>query len=108
MDEDQLYAYNLILQGHNLCLTGQAGTGKSFVIKKAVTELRKRGVRVALTCSTGIGSTVFEDVKACTLHKWAGLEDGRYENNELLYLIMNAMLSVGYRKLNIFLLMRCP
>jgi len=36
MDEDQVQAYNLIIGGHNLCLTGQAGTGKSYVVKKAV------------------------------------------------------------------------
>lgn len=88
MDEDQTLAYNMILEGHNICLTGQAGTGKSFVIRKAVGELRKRGIRVALTCSTGIGTTVFESLQACTLHKWAGLEDGRHDNTELYHLIM--------------------
>jgi Cdc6-like AAA superfamily ATPase len=41
MDEDQVQAYNLIIGGHNLCLTGQAGTGKSYVAKKTVKELRK-------------------------------------------------------------------
>ena len=88
MDEDQVQAYNLIIDGHNLCLTGQAGTGKSYVAKKAVKELRKMGMHVALTCSTGIGTTIFDDEKACTVHKWAGLEDGRHENNTLLHLIM--------------------
>ena len=75
MDEDQTVAYNIILEGHNICLTGQARTGKSFVIRKIVGELRKRGIRVALTCSTGIGTIVFESLQACTLHKWASLED---------------------------------
>ena len=88
MDEDQVQAYNLIIDGHNLCLTGQAGTDKSYVAKKAVKELRKMGMHVALTCSTGIGTTIFDDEKACTVHKWAGLEDGRHENNTLLHLIM--------------------
>jgi DNA replication protein DnaC len=43
LDEDQVQAYNLIIGGHNLCLTGQAGTGKSYVAKKTVKELRKMG-----------------------------------------------------------------
>lgn len=59
-----------------------------FVIRKAVGELRKRGIRVALTCSTGIGKTVFENLQACTLHKWADLEDSRHDNTELYHLIM--------------------
>ena len=88
MDEDQTVAYDIILEGHNICLTGQARTGKSFVIRKTVGELRKRGIRAALTCSTGIGTIVFESLQACTLHKWAGLEDGRHDNTELYHLIM--------------------
>jgi hypothetical protein len=88
MDEDQTLAYDMILEGHNICLTGQARTGKSFVIRKAVDELRKRGIRVALTCSTGIGTIVFESLQACTLHKWASLEDGRHDNTDLYHLIM--------------------
>jgi ATP-dependent DNA helicase PIF1 len=89
MDEDQVQAYNLIIGGHNLCRTGQAGTGKSYAVKKAVKKLRKRGMHVVLTCSTGIGPTVFDDEKPCIVHKWDGLEDGRHENNTLLHLIMN-------------------
>ena len=79
MDEDQTLAYDMILEGHNICLTGQARTDKSIVIRKAVGELRKRGIRVALACSTGIGTMVFESLQACTLHKWVGLEDGRHD-----------------------------
>ena len=59
-----------------------------FCYKKGVGELRKRGIRVALTCSTGIGTMVFESLQACTLHKWAGLEDGRHDNTDLYHLIM--------------------
>jgi hypothetical protein len=58
------------------------------VIRQAVGELRKRGIRVALTWSTGIGKTVFENLQACTLHKWADLEDSRHDNTELYHLIM--------------------
>jgi thymidylate kinase len=93
MDEDQTLAYDMILEGHNICLTGQARTGKSFAIRKAVDELRKRGIRVALTCSTGIGTIVFESLQACTLHKWASLEDGRHDNTDLYhftFLYMNS------------------
>jgi len=87
MDEDQEQVLQAILSGHNLLLTGQAGTGKSYVIKSAVKLLRKRGDNVALTCSTGIATSVFEEENACTLHKWTGLSDGRYSNEQLLHLI---------------------
>ncbi|CAG2254811.1 unnamed protein product [Mytilus edulis] len=77
LDEEQEQAFNLIVSGHNLLLTGQKGTGQSYVIKTAVKHLRSTGKTVALTCPTGIATSVFEDEHACTLHKWAGLEDGR-------------------------------
>jgi ATP-dependent exoDNAse (exonuclease V) alpha subunit len=87
MDEDQEQAFHAIPSGRSLLLTGQAGTGKSYVIKSAVKLLRKRGDSVALTCSTGIATSVFEEENACTLHKWAGLSDERYYNDQLLHLI---------------------
>ena len=57
------------------------------MIKSAVKLLRKRGDNVALTCSTGIATSVFKEENACTLHKWTGLSDGRYSNDQLLHLI---------------------
>ena len=83
MDEDQNQAYVTITSGHNLLLTGNAGTGKTFVVKSADKFLREKGKRVALTCSTGLATTLYED--AFTLHKWAGLGDGQYSNGELLH-----------------------
>jgi ATP-dependent DNA helicase PIF1 len=91
MDEDQTYVFNLAMGGHNVVMTGQAGTGKSFVISKLVKEMRKGGAHVALTCSTGISATLYEkdNLGACTIHKWAGIEDGRHDNDVLCKLIMN-------------------
>jgi len=87
MDDDQKYAYETIISGHHLLLTGNAGTGTTFIIKSAVKFLREKGKRVALTCSTGLATTLYED--AFTLHKWAGLGNGQYSNGELLHLISN-------------------
>ena len=75
MDEDQKHAYEAIISGHNLLLTGNGGTGKTFIIKSAVKFLREKGKRVALTCSTGLATTLYDD--AFTLHTWAGLGDGQ-------------------------------
>jgi Cdc6-like AAA superfamily ATPase len=36
MDENQAFAVETILKKHNLVLTGQAGTGKSHVIKEVI------------------------------------------------------------------------
>ena len=72
-----------------MLLTGKAGTGKSYVIKSAFKHLRETGNNVALTFSTGLATTVYENVGACTLHKWSVISDGQYANNEILYLIQS-------------------
>lgn len=43
------------LNGHNTLIMGQAGTGKSTLLKALKKELEKRGKKVAVTATTGIG-----------------------------------------------------
>ena len=63
------------LGGHNLLLSGQAGTGKSFVVEGLVRELRRCGRRVVVVCSSGISSSVYGDgVKSCTVHSQYSLQ----------------------------------
>jgi hypothetical protein len=40
------------------------------------------GKHVSVTSSTGIAATHYGDLGACTLHKWGGLHDGRYQNSD--------------------------
>ena len=49
--------------------------------------LRDKGKNVFLTCYTGISCTKYGGLNATTLHKFAGLGDGRYSDDELLHLI---------------------
>ena len=44
----QHVALNIILTGHNIALTGQAGTGKSFLLKEAISCLTNEKKCVAL------------------------------------------------------------
>ena len=47
--------------GHNVLLSGQAGTGKSFVVDGLVKELQCCGLKVVV-CSSGISCSVYEMV----------------------------------------------
>lgn len=59
----QQEAFNALMSGKNVFLTGEAGTGKSFVIQ----EFRKRTSRRVLVCApTGIASI---NVGGCTIHR---------------------------------------
>ena len=73
----QREAFNAILNGHNIAILGQAGTGKSTLIRSAAVNLRKEKKRVAITASTGIAATQYHG--GTTIHKWAGILDGRYD-----------------------------
>ncbi|KAK3088726.1 hypothetical protein FSP39_023054 [Pinctada imbricata] len=85
MDDRQMKAQDLALRGHNIVITGQGGTGRTFLIKQLCKDLSKKGTSYAVTSTAGLGATLFG--RATTIHKFIGFEDGRHQNNQLLYLI---------------------
>ena len=46
--------------GHNILITGQAGTGKSTIVNAIREDCKQRGLKVALVCSSGIACHVYE------------------------------------------------
>ena len=82
LTDDQHKALDAVISGHNIIILGQAGTGKSFAIREAVRLLTKEGKTVSVTASTGIAATQFTDGE--TVHRWAGILDGRFTDAEAL------------------------
>lgn len=82
LDEDQELAFRLS-NGHNLIISGQAGTKKTYLVKRIVRHALDKWKKIAIVCSTGIASTQYGDLGATTLHKWTGIEDGRHVTEEL-------------------------
>ena len=84
-------ALHIALSGHNLLICGAAGTGKSFTIGHIVRELEKVGKNVSLTCTTGIACSLYREMSlnATTLHRWSGIDDGRYNACEIKGVIEN-------------------
>jgi GTPase SAR1 family protein len=66
----QEQALNILKMGHNVYLTGPAGSGKTFVLNKYIYYLKSRGVEVGITASTGIAAT---HIGGVTIHSWSGL-----------------------------------
>lgn len=56
--------------GANLCLTGEAGTGKSYLTKAISSFLIKRSVSVGMTGTTGVAAF---NIGGQTIHSFAGL-----------------------------------
>jgi ATP-dependent DNA helicase PIF1 len=70
LSEGQLNALSAILQGKNILLTGPAGTGKSHTIKIVRDLYSKRGLKVAITATTGVSAVL---VEGKTIHAWSGI-----------------------------------
>jgi DNA replication protein DnaC len=68
MSVDQQEALDIVLDRHNICIMGPAGTGKTYLIHHMHRTLRSRGIRVAITASTGVAANNV-GLGATTLHK---------------------------------------
>ena len=72
MDIKRDFVVDLAKNGHNIILTGQAGTGKSFLIKE-IADVLKEKKTVHICASTGIATLQF--AFAQTLHSWSGIKE---------------------------------
>jgi len=68
------------IEGENLFITGEAGTGKSFLLAYIVQELKKTKA-VAVTATTGIVAASHGGV---TLHSFAGIGLGKGAPDEII------------------------
>ena len=81
----QRVACDLACKGHNLVITGQAGTGKTFIVRKILDLLGIKGKTTSVVCSTGLACSNFSaKYGAKTLHSWAGFMDCRHTRDVLL------------------------
>lgn len=87
MDEIQRQCLETLLKDHNLVIVGQGGTGKTHSLKKCVKQLPAYGKNVVLVCYTGNACLQYQGLKAITLQKFPGLEDGRHSSDEMLHMI---------------------
>ena len=66
----QKEALDILKLGHNVYLTGSAGSGKTFLLNTYINFLKNTGVNVGVTASTGIAATHMNGI---TIHSWSGL-----------------------------------
>ncbi len=66
----QKQALDILKMGHNVFLTGAAGSGKTHTLRAYIKWLRENNIDVAITASTGIAATHLGGV---TIHSWSGL-----------------------------------
>lgn len=62
----QQYGYNVLMAGYNVFLTGDAGTGKTYLVKLFIENVRKLGYNVMVTAPTG---TAAINIDGITSHR---------------------------------------
>lgn len=73
---EQQQAFDVLMTGKNVFLSGEAGTGKSTVLNKFRKEVSKLGKKVVVVAPTGIaainvsGSTIHRTFKALLILCW--------------------------------------
>lgn len=66
----QEQAIGILKTGANVFLTGEPGTGKTYVINQYIAWLEAAGVNVSVAASTGIAAT---HIGGMTIHSWSGI-----------------------------------
>ena len=66
----QSAALDILKMGHNVFLTGPAGSGKTFLLNQYIAHLKSKKIGVAVTASTGIAAT---HMNGQTIHSWSGM-----------------------------------
>jgi ATP-dependent exoDNAse (exonuclease V) alpha subunit len=66
MKAKQEFAYNCMIEGRNVFITGDAGTGKSYVLNKFIDWCHQEDKNVIVTAPTGIAAL---NIDGSTLHR---------------------------------------
>lgn len=72
-------AFAILKSGHNVFLTGAAGSGKTYLLNEFIRFLKSRSVGVGITASTGIAAT---HLGGLTIHSWAGIGIARTASDQ--------------------------
>src|SRR3546814_9947971 len=67
---DQVLVLEILLDGHNVLLTGPAGSGKTYLLNQFIRYAKNRGKHVSVTATTGLAAT---HLGGSTIHSWSGM-----------------------------------
>lgn len=84
LNNEQIYAYNLILEGKNIFITGGGGVGKTALLNYYISKHRKKNLGV--TSTTGTSAIL---LNGNTIHSYLGLGTGNKSVELLLANIEN-------------------
>jgi ATP-dependent exoDNAse (exonuclease V) alpha subunit len=98
----QKEALEILKAGHNVYLTGAAGTGKTYLLNKYIQFLKAERIGVAVTASTGIAAT---HLAGLTIHSWAGIGVKRFASDaDIKMMAANRRVAKRFRKTDVLII----
>ncbi len=98
----QSQALDILKMGHNVYLTGAAGSGKTHLLNQYINFLKEEGIKVGVTASTGIAAT---HMGGATIHSWAGIGIKNYLDEwDLDALLQKQYLAKNFKKTKVLII----
>lgn len=98
----QQEALHLLKMGKNVFLTGEAGSGKTYLLNQYIRYLKEYQVKVAVTASTGIAAT---HLNGSTVHAWSGIGiKNELSPTDIDKLISSARFKRNYKKTRVLII----
>ena len=83
LTEAQRRIFDITISGHNVCILGRAGVGKSTVVNEIKKELDRQGYKTRIVCSSGIACQAYGGT-AKTIHSQYGLQSAELPVRKLV------------------------
>lgn len=80
LTEEQDVVVKFASTGHNMCIFGKAGVGKTTVVERIIKSLTAKGLKCQIVCSSGISCDAYHGM-AKTLHSHYGLQTAELPGN---------------------------
>ena len=80
LTEEQDVVVKFAQTGHNMCIFGKAGVGKTTVVETIIKYLTAKGLKCQVVCSSGISCDAYHGM-AKTVHSHYGLQTAELPSN---------------------------
>jgi len=97
----QREAYECFLKGHNICITGGGGCGKTYLIQYMY-KRQSMNKKIQVCALTGCASVLLDECDAQTLHSWAGT--GIETNPQVILNKMKSYVKKRWREVDVLII----
>ena len=98
----QSRALAILKTGANVFLTGEPGSGKTYLVNQYVAYLRSVGIEPAITASTGIAAT---HIGGMTIHSWSGIGiKTKLDKHDLNKIVLNKYIAKRVRHAKVLII----